>query len=74
MAIQNWNGKLRANEIFAFIYNMIISQQVFADDIAGTKSTLVDMSRVDGTLMAIQNFITLQICFLSMIGAWMLMA
>lgn len=50
MAIQNWNGKLRANEIFAFIYNMIISQQVFADDIAGTKSTLVDMSRVDGTL------------------------
>lgn len=45
-----FNGQLRPNEIFAALYNMIISQQVFADNIADTKSTLVDMSRVDGSL------------------------
>lgn len=45
-----FNGQLRSNEIFAALYNMIISQQVFADNIKGTKSTLVDMARVDGSL------------------------
>lgn len=43
-------GTLNQNEIFAAIYNMIISQQVFADNIYDTKSTLADMSRVDGSL------------------------
>ncbi len=46
----NFNGQLGANEIFAAIYNMIISQEAFADNISGTGSTLVDMSRVDGGL------------------------
>ena len=46
----NFTGQLQANEIYGAIYNMIISQQVFADNIAGTKSTLVDMARVDGTM------------------------
>ena len=46
----NYNGQLKSNEIFSSIYNLIISQQVFADNIAGTKSELVDMARVDGTL------------------------
>lgn len=46
----NFNGQLRSNEIFAALYNMIISQQVFADNIYDTKSSLVDMSRVDGSL------------------------
>ena len=46
----NYNGQLKSNEIFSSIYNMIISQQVFADNIAGTKSELVDAARVDGTL------------------------
>lgn len=46
----NWNGQLRSNEIFAALYNMIISQQVFADNIYDTKASLVDMSRVDGSL------------------------
>ena len=46
----NWNGQLRSNEIFSAIYNMIISQHVFADNIAGTYSELVDMMRVDGSL------------------------
>lgn len=45
-----YDGKLKANEIFATIYNMIISQQVFADNIKGTNSALVDKFRVDGTL------------------------
>ena len=45
-----FNGQLRSNEIFAALYNMIISQQVFADNIATTQSELVDMSRVDGSL------------------------
>ena len=51
----NFTGQLRQNEIFAAIYNMIISQRVFADNIAGTKSTLVDMARVDGSLYGDQK-------------------
>lgn len=43
-------GQLRPNEIFAALYNMIISQQVFADNISSTQSELVNMSKVDGTL------------------------
>jgi hypothetical protein len=43
-------GTLNPNEIFAAIYNMIISQEVFADNIYDTKSTLADRSRVDGGL------------------------
>lgn len=45
-----FTGQLRQNEIFAALYNMIISQQVFADNIKGTYSALVDRARVDGTL------------------------
>ena len=51
----NFTGQLRQNEIFAAIFNMIISQRVFADNIAGTKSTLVDMARVDGGLYGDQK-------------------
>ena len=46
-----FNGQLRSNEIFAALYNMIISQQVFADNIATTQSELVDMAKVDGSLL-----------------------
>lgn len=45
-----FNGTLNQNEIFAALYNMIISQQVFADNIYDTKATLSDLSRVDGSL------------------------
>lgn len=45
-----FTGQLRSNEIFAALYNMIISQQVFADNIYDTKASLVDLSRVDGSL------------------------
>ena len=40
---------LNPNEIFASIANMIISQQVFADNL-GKHQTLVDQARVDGGL------------------------
>jgi len=42
-----WNGQLNHNEIFSAIYNMIISQEVFADNF-GNHQTLVDKARVDG--------------------------
>lgn len=45
-----FNGTLTPNTIFASMFNMIISQEVFADNIKGTFSKLVDMARVDGTL------------------------
>lgn len=45
-----FTGQLHANEIFAALYNMIISQEVRADNIAGTFSSLVDKARVDGSL------------------------
>lgn len=44
-----FNGQLRSNEIFSALYNMIISQEVFADNI-GEHQTLVDKARVDGSL------------------------
>lgn len=46
----NFTGQLRSNEIFAALYNMIISQEVFGDNIYDTKSSLVDAARVDGSL------------------------
>lgn len=45
-----FNGQLTPNKIFGSIVNMIISQEVFADNIKGTFSKLVDMARTDGTL------------------------
>ena len=45
-----YSGQLRSNEIFAALFNMIISQQVFSDNIASTQSELVNMAKVDGTL------------------------
>lgn len=45
----SFNGQLRSNEIFSALYNMIISQEVFADNL-GEHQTLVDKARVDGGL------------------------
>lgn len=42
-------GSLRSNEIFSALYNMIISQEVFADNL-GKHQTLVEKARVDGGL------------------------
>ena len=44
-----FNGQLKSNEIFSALYNMIISQEVFADNL-GAHQTLVDKARVDGGL------------------------
>ena len=41
---------LNANHIFSSIFNMIISQKVFSDNIKGTYGSLADKFRVDGTL------------------------
>ena len=43
-----FTGQLRPNEIMGALFNMIISQEVFADNIKGTD--LVDEARVDGGL------------------------
>lgn len=51
-----FNGQLRHNEIFGAIYNMIISQIVFADSIKGTNSALVDMAKVDGSMYGDQKW------------------
>lgn len=48
MAIQN-AFTLTANEIFKTLANMIISQEVFADNL-GKHQTLVDKARIDGGL------------------------
>jgi hypothetical protein len=50
MAITNFTGTLNPNKIFGAIYNMIISQEVFADNVKGTYSSLVDKARVDGSM------------------------
>lgn len=42
-------GTLNSNEIFSGLFNMIISQEVFADNIKGAYKTLADRSRVDGS-------------------------
>lgn len=47
--VNQYDGQLRSNEIFTAIYNMIISQEVFADNL-GKHQTLVDKARVDGGL------------------------
>lgn len=44
-----FNGQLRSNEIFSALYNMIISQQVFADNIQ-KHQTLVDKAKEEAGL------------------------
>ena len=45
-----FSGSLNANEIFSSIFNMIISQQINADNIKEGFSSLVNRARVDGGL------------------------
>lgn len=45
-----FNGQLRANEIFGALFNMIISQEVFTDNIKGTYSSLVDKAKTEGSM------------------------
>lgn len=45
-----FNGQLNSNEIFSSIFNMIISQQVFADNIKGAYEEFASMFKTDGSL------------------------
>lgn len=45
-----FTGQLNANEIFATIYNMIISQTVYASPIEGVNGRLMEENRTDGGL------------------------
>lgn len=45
-----FNGQLNSNEIFSSIYNMIISQDFYANRLSGLDSSLVKKFRVDGTM------------------------
>lgn len=47
--------KLNSNEIFGSIFNMIISQEVMADNIKGVFGQLSDEGRVDGSLYGDQK-------------------
>lgn len=51
----NFNGQLRQNEVFGAIYNMIISQLVFADNIRGKNDALVNRAKVDGSMYCDQK-------------------
>lgn len=50
MSYAPFNGQLNANEVYAAIYNMIISQQVFANPIKGTYGSLAERFRRDGSM------------------------
>lgn len=45
-----FTGQLNPNEIFAGLFNFIISQEVYAGNIKGTYSSLVNQAKTDGTL------------------------
>ena len=45
-----FNGQLNSNEIFNSIYNMIIGQIVYSDNISGTFSKFVDEARTEGSM------------------------
>ena len=45
-----YNGTLRTNTVYAAIFNMIISQRVFEDNIKGTNARYMEEARIDGSL------------------------
>ena len=47
MAISNFNGSLRSNLVYSAIFNMIISQRVFGDNIKGTNARYMEEARED---------------------------
>lgn len=49
-APEAFTGILNSNEVFSSLFNMIISQQVFSDNIKGLYSSLVQRYKTDGTL------------------------
>ena len=47
MAITNFNGSLNTNKIYSAIFNLIISQRVFGDNIKGTNARYMEEARED---------------------------
>ena len=47
MAITSYNGQLNTNKIYSAIFNLIISQRVFGDNIKGTNSKYMEEARED---------------------------
>lgn len=45
-----YNGKLNTNEIYASMFNMIISQDILSKSISHNYTSLIDSERVDGSL------------------------
>lgn len=45
-----FSGTLNSNEIFSSLYNMIISQTVFADNLGGLDNGFVNQFKVDGSM------------------------
>lgn len=50
-----FNGTLNINLVLGGVWNMIISQRVFADNVKGAYSKLLDASRVDGSMYGDQK-------------------
>lgn len=50
MAVVNWQGRLNPNEVYSDLFNVIMRHVVFSDNIADTKASLLEMSKVDGGL------------------------
>ena len=50
-----FNGTLNINMVLGGVWNMIISQRVFADNVKGAYSKLLDASRVDGSMFGDQK-------------------
>lgn len=65
MPVLNTVITLNANEVYAALSNMIISQEVFADNISDGYSSLVDRARVDGGLYGDMKLYTATDCLRS---------
>lgn len=50
-----FTGTLNLNQVVGGVYNMIISQRVYADNVKGAYSKLMEASRVDGSLYGDQK-------------------
>lgn len=50
-----FNGQLKLNKVINSIYNMVISQRIFADPIATSYDSLVDRARVEGGIYGDQK-------------------
>lgn len=50
MAYTQFDGRLNVNEVYSDLFNVIIRHVVFSDNISSAGETLLDKSRIDGSL------------------------